>query len=122
MEKVSRTLFSILCLLYYPSVLTILSHCIDHLFWKKRSELVVREKEKESTSREEEMLSQLRQMNRLLATAPQVMPRYYASSKYVIDATDDNFQQVLEKSHTTPLIVDFYADWCGYVFHPYFLC
>ncbi|MDP2439833.1 MAG: thioredoxin domain-containing protein [archaeon] len=39
--------------------------------------------------------------------------RASSSSKFVIEATDSTFQNVLEKSHTTPLIVDFYADWCG---------
>jgi len=36
-----------------------------------------------------------------------------ASGAFVIDVTDANFQdEVLERSLTTPVIIDFWADWC----------
>lgn len=35
-------------------------------------------------------------------------------SPHSIDANEDNFEQlVIQASHRTPVLVDFWADWCG---------
>ena len=36
------------------------------------------------------------------------------SSSFVFDATAENFQQdVIERSHSVPIVMDFWASWCG---------
>jgi putative thioredoxin len=43
----------------------------------------------------------------------QAPPSAGASSSYVVDVTDATFQEeVLQRSLTTPVIIDFVADWC----------
>ena len=37
-----------------------------------------------------------------------------SDSPYIIDVTEQNFiQQVIEASHQQPVMVDFWATWCG---------
>ena len=37
-----------------------------------------------------------------------------AESPHVFEADEQNFQaQVIERSHTQPVLVDFWADWCA---------
>ncbi|WP_336500741.1 tetratricopeptide repeat protein [Microbacterium paraoxydans] len=43
------------------------------------------------------------------ATAPANAP----VADVVVDATDENFGQVLELSRTVPVVVDLWAEWCG---------
>jgi putative thioredoxin len=43
------------------------------------------------------------------ATAPAGSP----VADVVVDATDENFGQVLELSRTVPVVVDLWAEWCG---------
>ncbi|OSO97895.1 MULTISPECIES: tetratricopeptide repeat protein [Microbacterium] len=43
------------------------------------------------------------------ATAPAGSP----VTDVVVDATDENFGQVLELSRTVPVVVDLWAEWCG---------
>jgi len=35
-----------------------------------------------------------------------------AASPYIVDVTPENFAQVLQASQRTPVLVDFWADWC----------
>jgi putative thioredoxin len=46
-------------------------------------------------------------------TAPHLRPESAVSnSQFIIDVTPANLQQVLQASMQTPVIVDFWADWC----------
>lgn len=60
-------------------------------------------------------LSSLRARAAAPAPAPAAAPAGEAASapSLVFDATDANFGSVLELSHTVPVVVDLWAEWCG---------
>jgi len=35
------------------------------------------------------------------------------ASPYIVDATKENFAEIVQKSQELPIVVDFWADWCG---------
>jgi len=36
-----------------------------------------------------------------------------SNSPHIVEATKENFQEIVEKSRDIPVLVDFWADWCG---------